>query len=74
MTMASPSPAYYEAAMKRALELATKGPKTGPNPQVGRVLLDSSHTIVAEGWHEGAGTPTRGNHGAYESHERWCVT
>ena len=55
--MATPSPAHYEAAMKRALELATKGPRTGPNPQVGCVLLDSSHAIVAEGWHEGAGTP-----------------
>ena len=57
MTVASPSPADYQAAMKRALELATKGPRTGPNPQVGCVLLDSSRTIVAEGWHEGAGTP-----------------
>lgn len=55
--MATPSPAEYEAAMKRALELATKGPLTGPNPQVGCVLLDSSHAIVAEGWHKGAGTP-----------------
>jgi diaminohydroxyphosphoribosylaminopyrimidine deaminase / 5-amino-6-(5-phosphoribosylamino)uracil reductase len=57
MTMATPSPADYQAAMKRALELATKGPRTGPNPQVGCVLLDSSPAIVAEGWHEGAGTP-----------------
>ena len=57
MTVASPSPADYQAAMKRALELATKGPRTGHNPQVGCVLLDSSRTIVAEGWHEGAGTP-----------------
>ena len=55
--MATSSPAEYEAAMKRALELATKGPRTGPNPQVGCVLLDSSHAIVAEGWHEGSGTP-----------------
>jgi len=55
--MATSSPAEYEAAMKRALELATRGPRTGPNPQVGCVLLDSSHAIVAEGWHEGSGTP-----------------
>ena len=55
--MATSSPAEYEAAMKRALELATRGPRTGPNPQVGCVLLDSSHNIVAEGWHEGSGTP-----------------
>ena len=57
MTMAASSPAEYQAAMKRALELATRGPRTGPNPQVGCVLLDSSHNIVAEGWHEGSGTP-----------------
>ncbi len=55
--MATSSPAEYQAAMKRALELATGGPRTGPNPQVGCVLLDSSHAIVAEGWHEGSGTP-----------------
>ena len=55
--MATSSPAEYEAAMKRALELATRGPRTGPNPQVGCVLLDSSRNIVAEGWHEGSGTP-----------------
>ena len=55
--MATSSPAEYQAAMKRALELATRGPRTGPNPQVGCVLLDSSNTIVAEGWHEGSGTP-----------------
>jgi len=57
MTMATSSPAEYQAAMKRALELATRGPRTGPNPQVGCVLLDSTHAIVAEGWHEGSGTP-----------------
>ena len=55
--MATSSPAEYQAAMKRALELATRGPRTGPNPQVGCVLLDSSHAIVAEGWHEGSGNP-----------------
>ncbi len=55
--MATSSPAEHEAAMKRALEIATRGPRTGPNPQVGCVLLDSSHNIVAEGWHEGSGTP-----------------
>ena len=55
--MATSSPAEYQAVMKRALELATRGPRKGPNPQVGCVLLDSSHAIVAEGWHEGSGTP-----------------
>ena len=55
--MATSSPAEYQAAMTRALELATRGPRTGPNPQVGCVLLNSSHAIVAEGWHEGSGSP-----------------
>jgi len=47
----------YEAPMRRALELATQGPLTGGNPRVGCVLLDDDDTIVAEGWHRGAGTP-----------------
>lgn len=47
----------YEAAMRRALALAANGPSVGVNPQVGAVLLDASGTIVAEGWHRGAGTP-----------------
>ena len=46
------------AAMRRALELAARGPVTGGNPQVGCVLLDADGRIVAEGWHRGAGTPT----------------
>jgi diaminohydroxyphosphoribosylaminopyrimidine deaminase/5-amino-6-(5-phosphoribosylamino)uracil reductase len=45
------------AAMRRALELATKGPLRGPNPQVGCVLLDAQGKTVSEGWHEGAGSP-----------------
>lgn len=49
--------AAYEAAMRRALELAVRGPVTGGNPQVGCVLLDDAGRIVAEGWHRGAGTP-----------------
>ncbi|MBG6055500.1 diaminohydroxyphosphoribosylaminopyrimidine deaminase/5-amino-6-(5-phosphoribosylamino)uracil reductase [Salinibacterium sp. CAN_S4] len=47
----------FEPAMRRALELAALGPATGVNPQVGCVLLDATGTIVAEGWHRGAGTP-----------------
>jgi diaminohydroxyphosphoribosylaminopyrimidine deaminase/5-amino-6-(5-phosphoribosylamino)uracil reductase len=43
--------------MRRALELAERGPVTGGNPQVGCVLLDDVGRIVAEGWHRGAGTP-----------------
>ncbi len=45
------------AAMDRALELATRGPAGGANPRVGCVLLDGSGRTLAEGWHEGAGTP-----------------
>jgi diaminohydroxyphosphoribosylaminopyrimidine deaminase/5-amino-6-(5-phosphoribosylamino)uracil reductase len=47
----------YEQAMRRAFELASQGPVTGGNPQVGAVLLDADGRIVADGWHRGAGTP-----------------
>jgi len=47
----------YDHAMRHALVLAGNGPALGVNPQVGCVLLDASGTIVAEGWHRGAGTP-----------------
>jgi diaminohydroxyphosphoribosylaminopyrimidine deaminase/5-amino-6-(5-phosphoribosylamino)uracil reductase len=47
----------YEEAMRRALQLALNGPAYGVNPQVGAVILDESLNVVAEGWHEGAGTP-----------------
>jgi diaminohydroxyphosphoribosylaminopyrimidine deaminase/5-amino-6-(5-phosphoribosylamino)uracil reductase len=46
-----------ENAMRHALDLASRGPAVGGNPQVGCVLLDPDGTIVAEGWHRGAGTP-----------------
>ena len=49
--------ADYETAMRRALELASRGPLTGGNPRVGCVLLSADGTVVAEGWHRGAGTP-----------------
>lgn len=42
--------------MRRALELALRGPAVGPNPQVGCVLLNPDGSVLAEGWHEGAGT------------------
>jgi len=45
-----------EAAMRRALELAARGPLAGGNPRVGCVLLDDEGRAVAEGWHRGAGT------------------
>ncbi|MCU1411531.1 MAG: ribD [Rhodoglobus sp.] len=47
----------HETAMRHALVLAANGPALGVNPQVGCVLLDADGTIVAEGWHRGAGTP-----------------
>lgn len=53
-----PEPTTAEAAaMVRARELARLGPLTGPNPQVGCVLLTPEGHTIAEGWHEGAGTP-----------------
>jgi diaminohydroxyphosphoribosylaminopyrimidine deaminase/5-amino-6-(5-phosphoribosylamino)uracil reductase len=43
------------SAMQRALDLAVRGPR-GVNPQVGAVILSPEGTILAEGWHRGAGT------------------
>jgi diaminohydroxyphosphoribosylaminopyrimidine deaminase/5-amino-6-(5-phosphoribosylamino)uracil reductase len=44
--------------MSRALELAaTPGVPAGPNPRVGCVLLATDGTVLAEGYHRGAGTP-----------------
>ena len=47
----------YETLMRLALTLAARGPATGVNPQVGCVLVDADRSVVAEGWHRGAGTP-----------------
>jgi len=55
-TAPAPHDEHLVAAMRRALSLATHGPAVGQNPQVGCVLLDADGTIVAEGWHRGAGT------------------
>lgn len=44
------------AAMRRALLLAAQGPP-GPNPRVGCVLLAPDGSVLAEGYHRGAGTP-----------------
>ncbi|MFC5337592.1 bifunctional diaminohydroxyphosphoribosylaminopyrimidine deaminase/5-amino-6-(5-phosphoribosylamino)uracil reductase RibD [Leucobacter denitrificans] len=51
------SPEVIESAMRRALTLAERGPSTDVNPQVGCVILGPQGEFVAEGWHEGAGTP-----------------
>jgi diaminohydroxyphosphoribosylaminopyrimidine deaminase/5-amino-6-(5-phosphoribosylamino)uracil reductase len=49
--------AGLDALMRRAFDLARRGPKRGVNPQVGCVLTDATGTVIAEGWHRGAGTP-----------------
>jgi diaminohydroxyphosphoribosylaminopyrimidine deaminase/5-amino-6-(5-phosphoribosylamino)uracil reductase len=46
----------YEAAMRRAIELAANGPAKGVNPQVGCVVLNAAGETIAEGWHRGSGT------------------
>ena len=50
------TPQQIEAAMSRALELAQNGPTYGGNPRVGAVILAADGSVVAEGWHRGAGT------------------
>lgn len=47
----------FDVTMLRALELANKSPRYGQNPQVGAVLVNDAGEILAEGWHQGAGTP-----------------
>lgn len=44
------------AAMRRALVLAAQGPPHGPNPRVGCVIMAPDGSVVAEGFHRGAGT------------------
>lgn len=44
------------AAMRRALELALRGPARGVNPRVGCLILSPEGDVLAEGWHMGAGT------------------
>lgn len=44
------------AAMRLALELARRGTR-GVNPLVGAVIMDAEGTILATGYHRGAGTP-----------------
>jgi diaminohydroxyphosphoribosylaminopyrimidine deaminase/5-amino-6-(5-phosphoribosylamino)uracil reductase len=45
------------AVMRRALELAERGPARGINPRVGCIILSPAGEVLAEGWHRGAGTP-----------------
>lgn len=57
MTQAAIASDVEDRAMLRALDLARRGPAHGPNPRVGCVLLARDGTTLAEGWHEGAGSP-----------------
>jgi len=52
-----PNREAHEAAMRRALAIAERGPADDPNPRVGCVILDAEGRPVAEGWHRGSGTP-----------------
>ncbi|SMH46326.1 diaminohydroxyphosphoribosylaminopyrimidine deaminase / 5-amino-6-(5-phosphoribosylamino)uracil reductase [Rathayibacter oskolensis] len=46
----------FENAMRTALALAERGPARGVNPRVGCVILAPDGTVLAQGWHRGAGT------------------
>src|SRR5689334_2476682 len=46
-----------ERWMRRALDLAARGPQVDPNPRVGCVVVSPQGEVVGEGWHRGAGTP-----------------
>jgi diaminohydroxyphosphoribosylaminopyrimidine deaminase/5-amino-6-(5-phosphoribosylamino)uracil reductase len=43
--------------MRRAFELAAEGPRVGDHARVGAVVLAPDGTVLAEGYHRGAGTP-----------------
>jgi diaminohydroxyphosphoribosylaminopyrimidine deaminase/5-amino-6-(5-phosphoribosylamino)uracil reductase len=45
------------ALMRRALQLAARGPAGDPNPRVGAVIVGPGGLVVGEGFHQGAGTP-----------------
>lgn len=45
-----------DAALDRAVALALLGPSYGANPRVGAVITDRDGTVIAEGFHRGAGT------------------
>lgn len=47
---------HDQAALARAIELASRGPRAGGNPRVGCVIADDAGKI-AEGFHAGAGSP-----------------
>lgn len=45
-----------EQAMRRAVHLAELSPIPDPNPRVGCVITSADGTVLAEGYHRGAGT------------------
>jgi len=47
----------FASVMRRAVALSLNGPAHNANPRVGCVVLDAHGTVIAEGWHRGAGTP-----------------
>ncbi len=55
--MNSPTNHTSTESMARALELARLSPEVGRNPRVGCVLTDANGSILAEGYHHGAGHP-----------------
>lgn len=54
--MTSKQSAADAAQMRRALDLAERGPARGVNPRVGCVIVSPDGAVLAEGWHRGAGT------------------
>ncbi len=49
---------FDELMMRRAIELARRGLGfVEPNPVVGAIVVDSSGTVVGEGWHQKYGGP-----------------
>ena len=49
---------FDELMMRRAIELARRGLGfVEPNPAVGAIVVDSSGTVVGEGWHQKYGGP-----------------
>ena len=44
-------------AVRRAVALAALSPLPDPNPRVGCVIVSTDGSVIAEGYHRGAGTP-----------------
>jgi diaminohydroxyphosphoribosylaminopyrimidine deaminase/5-amino-6-(5-phosphoribosylamino)uracil reductase len=55
VTPATTNTVIWHDQMRRAFALAKKGPLVNENPRVGCVLVTEDGTIVAEGFHRGAG-------------------